>query len=258
MVQVQAGQDSPRATESSTTTTISVVIPALNEEQGIVKTVLAVPRDELARLGYGTEVIVVDNGSVDRTAELARNAGARVVFEPRRGYGRAYKTGFACARGEIIATADADHSYPVEDIPKLVRVLEEGNLDFLTTNRFAYLRDGAMSYQHRLGNHLLNLATTVLFQTRLHDSQSGMWVFRRGLLNNLVLQADSMAFSQELKIEACCHARCRWKEIPIVYRTRLGKPKLRSWRDGFGNFLTLLAKRASRRKRSERLGQWLG
>jgi glycosyltransferase involved in cell wall biosynthesis len=257
MVQVQAGRDSPRATESSTATTISVVIPALNEEQGIVKTVLAVPRDELATLGYGTEVIVVDNGSVDRTAELARNSGARVVFEPRRGYGRAYKTGFACARGEIIATADADHSYPVEDIPKLVRVLEEGNLDFLTTNRFAYLRDGAMSYQNRLGNHLLNLATTVLFQTRLHDSQSGMWVFRRGLLNNLVLQADSMAFSQELKIEACCRARCRWKEIPIVYRARIGKPKLRSWRDGFGNFLTLLAKRASR-KRSERLGQWLG
>ena len=109
-----------------------------------------------------------------------------------------------------------------------------------------YLRDGAMSYQHRLGNHLLNLATTVLFQTRLHDSQSGMWVFRRSLLNNLALQADSMAFSQELKIEACHFAKCRWKEMPIRYRVRVGEIKLRAWKDGIQNLSYLMKKRLVR------------
>ena len=88
---------------------------------------------------YETQILVVVKGSDVETHELARGAGAEVIFEPKRGYGRAFKVGFAHARGDIIATVDADATYPVEDIPRLVGILEGEKLEFLTTNRFALM-----------------------------------------------------------------------------------------------------------------------
>lgn len=225
---------------------ISIVIPALNEKDAIEKTIKAVPRAELERMGYEVEILVVDNGSTDGTGDLAKKAGAAVVLEPRRGYGRAYKTGFTHAHGDIIATADADLTYPVEDIPKAVRILEDENLDFITTNRYAYMQEGAMSSRHRVGNSLLSLTTRLLFRLPLKDSQSGMWVFRKGVLDRAILRSHSMSFSEELKIEACHFLRCAWKEIPIRYSARVGDAKLRTWRDGLGNLLYLIRKRLKR------------
>lgn len=225
---------------------VSVVIPALNEEEAIEKVVLAIPRGELSRMGFEVEVLVIDNGSEDRTAELARKAGADVVFEPIRGYGRAYKTGFDNAQGQIIATADADLTYPVEDIPELVKLLEEENLDFITTNRFAKIDRIAMSSRNRLGNSVLNLTTRLFFRIDLKDSQSGMWVFRKDLLSLMHLNSDGMPFSEELKVEACHFVKCRWREVPIEYRARVGKVKLSGWRDGFLNLCHLFRKRLLR------------
>ena len=225
---------------------VSVVIPALNEEEAIEAVVLAIPRDELRRMGFEVEVLVIDNGSEDRTAELARKAGAEVVFEPNRGYGRAYKTGFDNVQGQIIATADADLTYPVEDIPELVKLLEEENLDFITTNRFAKMESNVMSPRNRLGNSVLNLTTRLFFRIDLKDSQSGMWVFRKDLLNSMHLNSDGMPFSEELKLEACHFAKGRWREVPIEYRDRVGKVKLSGWRDGFLNLCYLFRKRLLR------------
>jgi hypothetical protein len=222
---------------------ISIIIPALNEEEGIGKTIQSIPRHELEGMGYGVQILVVDNGSEDKTSELARQAGAEVVFEPRRGYGRAYKTGFANAKGEIIATADADLTYPVEEIPGFVKLLEDEKLDFITTNRFAKMDRSAMSLRNKLGNGVLNLTTRLLFRIDLADSQSGMWVFRRSILDNLVLRSDGMPLSEELKLEACHFAGCRWRELPIEYRARVGKIKLRGWRDGLQNLFYLIRKR---------------
>jgi len=188
----------------------------------------------------------VDNGSSDGTADLARRAGAVVITEPKRGYGKAYKTGFSHARGEIIATADADLTYPMEDIPRFVGILDKDNLDFITTNRYGYMEKGAMVFLHRIGNAILSLTTRLLFQINLRDSQSGMWIFKRCLLNEMIVKADSMAFSEELKIEACYFLKCRWKEFPIKYGTRIGKVKLRSWKDGLGNLFHLITKRVNR------------
>ena len=145
------------------------------------------------------------------------------------------KQGSRHASGDIITTADADTTYPVEDIPKLVKIFENENLDFLTTNRFTLLENGAMSFRNKLGNQILSLAMRLLFRLDIKDSQSGMWIFRRNLLNQMVLRSNSMAFSQELKIEACHFSKAHWKETPIHYRHRLGPAKLRGWRDGFGN-----------------------
>lgn len=225
---------------------VSIVIPALNEEKAVKSVIGALPTAELRAAGYEVEVLVVDNGSEDRTAELAREAGAEVVSEPRRGYGRAYKTGFDHATGDIIVTCDADMTYPTEDIPGLVALLEEENLDFVTTDRLAMLENGAMSRRNRLGNRVLTLATSILFGIRLADSQSGMWVFRRRLLDRLVLRSDQMPFSEELKIEACRCDGCRWTEVPIRYRHRIGDPKLRHWTDGLLNLGYLMRKRILR------------
>ncbi|MBA7502774.1 putative glycosyltransferase [subsurface metagenome] len=226
--------------------TISIVIPARNEKDGIEKTIRAIPKGELEKMGYEVQILVVDNDSNDGTGELAKKAGADVVFEPRLGYGSAYKAGFAHAKGDIIATADADMTYPVEDIPKFIKLSEEQNLDFITTDRYAYMEKGAMSSQHRLGNAILNLAARLLFQIGLKDSQSGMWVFRKDLLNKAVLKANSMALSEELKIEAIYFLRCNWREFPIQYRVRVGKAKLKTWKDGFGNLFYLIKKRIVR------------
>ncbi len=227
--------------------TVSIVIPALNERDGIARTIGAVPKRQLEMMGYEVQILVVDNGSNDGTAELARESGAEVVFEPRRGYGRAYKAGFAQARGDIIATADADLTYPVEDIPRLVAILEEEKLDFLTTSRFALMRDGAMSRKNRAGNTILSLAVRALFWLNMRDPESGMWVFRKEMLDKSRIGSDKWPFSHELKIEVCHFNRCRWKEVPIEYRARIGETKLvAGWQVGLIDLLHIIKKRVIR------------
>jgi len=224
---------------------LTIVIPALNEELGIEKTVRAIPREELDRIGYRCQVLVVDNGSDDATAELAARAGAEVVPEPNRGYGTALKKGFAAAAGDVIVTADADATYPLEDIPRLVQILDSENLDFITTNRFAFIQKASMSYRNRVGNAILSLTMRLLFRLKIDDSQSGMWVFRKSILERLTLSSNT-PLSQEIKIEACHFARCRWKEVPIQYRPRSGKAKLGGWKVGTGNLIHLVRKRLRR------------
>jgi glycosyltransferase involved in cell wall biosynthesis len=226
---------------------ITIVIPALNEEQGIQTTIAAIPRRDLEDMAYRVQILVVDNGSTDKTAALARQAGADVVFESKRGYGRALKTGFNSAIGNVIITADADATYPLESIPLLLGTLANEELDFLTTNRFADLDRGAMSRQNMIGNAVLSMATRLMFGLRIKDVESGMWVFRKGILKNLKLHSDSWPLSHEIKIEACCYAKCRWKEMPIRYRARAGRTKLlNGWKVGLIDLLHIAKKRVVR------------
>lgn len=225
--------------------TISIVIPAQNERDGIEQTIRAIPKDELERMDYEVQILVVDNDSNDGTGELAKKAGAEVIFEPKHGYGSAYKAGFAHARGDVIATADADATYPVEDIPRLVEILEKENLDFLTTDRFALMDKNAMSFRNKVGNTILSSTMRLFFGIDIKDSQSGMWVFRRSILSKLRLTSNT-PLSQELKIEACHFAKCRWREILIRYQPRAGKAKLGGWKVGTTNLLHLFKKRLVR------------
>jgi glycosyltransferase involved in cell wall biosynthesis len=217
---------------------VSVVIPTMNEEESVG---LVIGEVKEAFGDAPVEIIVVDTNSVDRTREIATSLGAIVIDEPRRGYGRAYKTGFDSAKGEIISTLDADMTYPAAIIPKLADELIEGDLDFITTNRFAQMEKGAMSAKHRLGNWVLSTTTRLLFRVRVKDSQSGMWVFRRSVLPIIELESDGMALSEEIKIEAFRKARA--VEVPISYRVRVGEVKLSSWKDGLGNLRFLFRKR---------------
>ncbi len=226
---------------------LTIVIPALNEEQGIEQTIRAVPRDDIRSIGYRVQVLVVDNGSTDRTAELARRAGADVVPQPLRGYGSALKKGFASAAGDVIVTADADATYPLDAIPSLLQIMDRERLDFLTTNRFTSLDRAAMPLVNRMGNRMLAVATTVLYWIRMEDPESGMWLFRRELLPRLKLHSDSWPLSHEIKIEACCYSGCRWREVPIEYRARVGETKLsNAWKVGLIDLLHIAKKRVVR------------
>ena len=223
---------------------LSIVIPALNEEAGIQKTIEQIPTDAFARMGYSTEIIVVDNGSTDRTAEISKKAGATVVSQPIRGYGNAYKAGFAYATGDIIATGDADMTYPFDALPGIVEILETEGYDFISTDRLSRLNREAMTLSHVFGNWFLSLATKILFGWPFQDSQSGMWIFKRSILRTIHLESGGMPFSQELKIEAYIKGfKCA--EVPIEYRIRAGKVKLNTLKDGFGNISQLFKKRCT-------------
>jgi glycosyltransferase involved in cell wall biosynthesis len=218
---------------------ITVVIPCLNEEEGIRQVLQELP-------GFVDEIVVVDNNSTDHTAEIARSMGAMVVSELHRGYGRAYKKGFACATGDIIVTLDGDHSYPVDALSYLLEAFFHCGVGFLSASRLPTLSRKAMSFKHKVGNRLLSLAMSVLFLRWVTDSQSGMWVFRRDALKMMKLSSDGMAFSQEIKIEALRHPDIGFREIFINYSQRIGEIKLRPWRDGAVNLLFLIKKRLKR------------
>ena len=215
---------------------ITVIIPCLNEEQGVGKVLHAMPP-------FVDEVIVVDNGSTDRTAAVAASLGAKVITEELRGYGRAYRRGFAAATGDLIVTLDGDHSYPIDGVSYLLEAFLHLDVDFLNASRFPVRDSRAMSFKHKFGNLVLSLATSILFFRWVRDSQSGMWVLRRSILRDMKLEADGMAFSEEIKIEAIRNRQIRFGEISILYSTRLGEIKLNPWRDGIQNLAFLMRKR---------------
>src|ERR1041385_6045276 len=217
---------------------ITVIIPCLKEEQGIESVLRRMPE-------FVDEVIVVDNGSTDRTSDVARSFGAQVIRENVRGYGRSYKTGFASASGDLIITLDGDHSYPPDAISYLLEAFLHLDVDFLNASRFPVRDRIAMSFKHKLGNLVLSFAMSILYFRWVRDSQSGMWVFRRSILGGMKLISDGMAFSEEIKIEAIKKNRLRFAEISIMYSSRLGEIKLNPWRDGFYNLWFLVKKRFS-------------
>jgi len=217
---------------------ITVIIPCLNEEQGIEQVLRRMPE-------FVDQVIVVDNGSTDRTSDVARTFGADVIREPVRGYGRSYKRGFANAIGDLIITLDGDHSYPPDAISYLLEAFLHLDVDFLNASRFPVRDTRSMSFKHKFGNWVLSLAMSLLYFRWVRDSQSGMWVFRRSIIKDMRLESDGMSFSEEIKIEALKSSSIRFAEISILYSSRLGEVKLNPWRDGFYNLYFLIKKRFS-------------
>jgi len=220
---------------------ITVIIPCLNEEDGIQLVLRDIP-------DFVDETIVVDNNSTDRTPEVAASLGAIVIKEEKPGYGRAYKRGFSIATGDLLVTLDGDHSYPVNGISYLLEAFLHLEVDFLNASRFPVRDPRAMSFKHKCGNLALSLAMSVLFSQWVQDSQSGMWVFRRRILQAMQLEADGMAFSEEIKIEALLNPKVRFGEISILYTSRTGEIKLNPWRDGWNNLVFLFRKRFERRE----------
>ena len=226
------------AVEASSALELSVVIPCLNEAEGIavvVEKAVGTMKSE----GILGEVVVVDNGSTDDSPALAEAAGARVVHEGRRGYGSAYQAGFAAARGEYILMGDGDDSYDFTQIDRFIGPLREG-ADLVIGNRMAGIQPGAMPWTHRrIGNPLLTGVLNLFFRSGVSDAHCGMRAFRRDLLPALDLRATGMEFASEHVIRSA-KLGLDIREIEIDYHPRKGESKLSSFSDGWRHLRFLL------------------
>ena len=217
---------------------VSVVIPCLNEAENIVECVTKA-REALARNAIPGEVVVADNDSEDGSRELAEAAGARVVLEPRRGYGSAYLAGFAAARGEFIVMGDADLTYDFDEIPRFLSELQDG-ADMVIGDRMKNIHPGAMPWLHRyVGNPLLSGFLNVLFRTGVSDAHCGMRAVRTAKLPQLDLRTTGMEFASEMVIRAA-KEKLDIRQFPIEYHPRGGESKLSSFRDGWRHLRFLL------------------
>jgi glycosyltransferase involved in cell wall biosynthesis len=230
--------EAARTTPGAERLRVSVVIPCLNEEENI-EACVASALTALQAANISGEVVVADNDSEDRSAELAAAAGARVVHEPRRGYGSAYLAGFAAARGEYIIMGDADLTYDFDEIPRFVEKLDEG-AELVMGDRMKNIHPGAMPWHHRyIGNPVLTGILNGFFRTGVSDAHCGMRALRRDVLPRLDLRTTGMEFASEMVIRAS-KEKLRIAEFPIEYHPRGGESKLSSWRDGWRHLRFLL------------------
>lgn len=203
---------------------ITVVIPCYNEEAGIKEVCRAMP-------SFIDEVLVVDNNSDDGTADVARRYGAKVLFVKERGYGLAYQKGLLAAGGDIIVMMDGDDSYDVSEIKKFLFHMETKNHDFLSGCRFPLSKKRAMPVIKRLSNYLFSYLIKKSFCINLIDSQSGMIVFKRYLLKQILPINQGMGFSHEIKLKAWLNPSIKCAELRISYKVRRGVVKFRCVQD---------------------------
>lgn len=215
-------------------TTLSIVIPAYNEENGIAEIanrVLKV-KPELAKVGvHDMELLVVDDGSKDRTADVASGiAGVTLVRHPKnKGYGAALKTGFSKACGELIGFLDADGTYPPEYFPKLCVSAMNGS-DLVIGSRMAG-EASEMPVTRRIGNFFFANLLTILGRQKVTDSASGMRVFKRDILKEIYPLPDGLNLTPVMSTRAL-HEGIKIEEVPIPYSERVGRSKLSVIHDG--------------------------
>lgn len=218
---------------------VSVVIPCLNEEECLeecIKRVKEAFKDE-----PDLEILVADNGSTDRSREIAEAAGARVVEERRRGYGAAILRGFAEAGADYIVVGDADNTYDFRDGYWLVQKLKEG-FEFAIGDRLHGEQEkGAMPWLHRhIGTPILTFILNLFYRTRVKDINCGLRAIRRDVLPRLKLRSPGMEFASEMVIHAR-KANLKIAEMPIRYYKRGGgEAKLRTLRDGWRHLRFIL------------------
>lgn len=209
---------------------ISVILPCLNEEEGIRSCIEKIENIFL-EYSWDGEIIVVDNGCTDRTIEIAKQyAFVEIVKEENKGYGNAYRKGFSVAKGDIIIMGDGDDTYDFNEIPRLISTLR--TCDFVIGNR-KNLEDGSMPPLHRyLGRPIFQLLMRNLFNLKISDSHCGFGAIRKIDLDRLNLKSEGMELASEILIEAE-RKGLRIGEIDINYIKRKGESKLRTFPDGW-------------------------
>lgn len=220
---------------------LTVLMPCLDEEETVAICV-AKAVDWMERHGVEGEVLVADNGSTDRSKELAVGAGARVIGAPVKGYGGALRAGIEAARGRFVIMGDADDSYDFSSLDAFIAELRDG-ADLVVGNRFrGGIEPGAMPFLHRyLGNPVLSWIGRLLFRVPVADFHCGLRGFRRDRIAGLDLRTNGMEFASEMVVRAGLHD-LDIREVPTTLRPdgRTRKPHLRTWRDGWRHLRFLL------------------
>ena len=218
---------------------VSVILPTMNEEAAVAKIIHQI-KETLDQIGTSYEIIVVDKSN-DKTPEIARNLGAKVIRQKRKGYGDAYLEGFKVAKGKYIVMMDADGSYDPREIPRFLEMLRKGKIDFVVGTRLkGEIKPGAMLWLHRyIGNPLLTKALNFFFKMGISDAHCGFRAIKREALQKLPLKCRGMEFASEMVIEAA-KAGLRIGEVPITYYPRIGESKLHSFKDGWRHLRLML------------------
>lgn len=221
---------------------VSAIIPCLNEERTLGICINKVMKS-FARLGIKGEVVIGDNGSMDKSVEIAKSLGARVIHQPVKGYGAAISAAARAARGKYLIMADADDSYDWSQIDNFIDTLENG-ADFVMGNRFAGgIEPGAMPPLHRyLGNPLLSGIARWLYRSPVRDFHCGMRAFTREAFQQISARSTGMEFASEMIINAH-RVGLNIQEVPIkLYPDKRDRPPhLRSFRDGWRHLRLLIA-----------------
>ncbi|MEM1989941.1 MAG: glycosyltransferase family 2 protein [Candidatus Bathyarchaeia archaeon] len=218
---------------------VSIIIPTLNEASAIESVLRNTPSK------FIDEIIVVDS-SDDDTPKIAETFGVKVIREVRRGYGRALQTGIENAGGDIIVFIDGDCTYDSRDIPRIIEPILNGECDVVLGDRLnGKSHPGAMHPINRLGNIIISLIFSIVFQKRINDTQCGLRAVRKQLLEGLSYREYGMPYATE-QLAKLIKRKARIRSVPITYRPRVGETKLRRWIDGPRILKTILMERLSR------------
>ena len=213
----------------------SIVFPCKNEAKTIGTCIKKV-RETFKKLRIiDYEIIVVDNNSRDKSSSIAQELNAKVVKEKCQGYGAALKKGFSEAKGDYIIMCDADNTYDLLELPKL---LKYDNYDIVMGHR-KYIDKGAMSFTHKIGNLTLNGILRSFFNINVKDSHSGFRIIKKSALNKMKLQSHGMELASEILMQASI-LKLKIKEVPIHYANRVGQSKLQSIPDGWKHLRLML------------------
>ncbi len=205
---------------------IIILIPCYNEELGISKVIKSIPKKQLKKLGYSTEVLVIDNNSQDKTSEIAKKAGARVIFEPRQGKGNALRTGFRniSSDTDYVVMLDGDNTYKAKEIPRLIEPLESNFCDVIVGSRLEGKMNGkAMSFSHRLANWFFTFITRNFYRANVTDTCTGFFAWKIKVVNKLNGYIKSPGFAIEAEmITKMAKLGYKIYSVPITYDKRAG------------------------------------
>lgn len=221
--------------------TITLVVPCKNEASIIANFIARVP-------AYIDEILIVDNNSTDKTATIAKKAGARVVSEKRTidgiGYGFAHQTGIAKATGDYIVAMDGDDTYPMDKIGTIIRSMETKHIQFMSCNRLPLMNTKAISKTRQFGIFILNTVVFFLYGYPIRDILSGMWIAKRETLKELGTTSGDWNFSPEIKLNALTHPHVAFDEYHIDHFVRAKEPsKQQIWKTGIQHAVFIVYKR---------------
>lgn len=220
---------------------LSVVIPCLNEEQTL-PIALSLAKDLLRLYENDGEIVVADNGSTDRSREIATAAGARIVSVPKRGYGYALLYGLREAQGRVLVMGDADGTYLFPEAKVLVDAVDAGADLAMGSRLRGAIAPGAMPFLHRyLGTPVLSWLIRLFFRLPISDCNCGMRAFSKSAFETMKLRCGGMEFASEMLVKAALeHLNVVEFPISLAKDQRTGKPHLNTWRDGWRHLRFIL------------------
>jgi dolichol-phosphate hexosyltransferase len=223
---------------------VCIILPSLNEESSIGRVIDEVPKDVLADREFDIEVLVVDGKSIDRTVEIAESKGARVIIEGNKGKAAAIRTAFNSTDADYLVMLDSDYTYPAKYIPDMLEMLDK--YPVVAGSRLKGKREkDSLCLRNLIGNHILTMIARVLYRKKISDLCTGYWAFTKEAVSRLDIKSEGFQLEAEILTQLAKHG-LEIGEIPIEYRSRVGKAKLSGWKDGLNIAAFLIIKKFKR------------